>query len=330
MSSDPSVADMDFQDEEHAAQQQAAGTQKKPSGGEFAQPPAGAVAPATAADPFSDQMYAFGQRMGLSKEQVKSFGTPQSFDNWARGMTLQIQQQRDTHARSERQKWEKEQADARAAQQQAATNKKEPLGKFAFKDASLYEPEMVAFVEHQNARFEELQQQYNERLQQMQQQFEPLTAMSGEFRQFQQQQREQQTQQVIQNFDKILAETDAELFGTDPVHKLAPTSAEFDNRRQLSEYVSRLEAGYLARGEVLPPLDQLVKTGYRAVFGEKIASRALAGASAKSAKLRGQTVAPPSTREPNLSPTERATKAARDKMREFGPAYEEEMASIPD
>ena len=92
-------------------------------------------------------------------------------------------------------------------------------------------------------------------------------------------------------FDGICNNMDEGLFGRGTINELGPDAG--DNRKALANVVSRLGHGYAARGENVPPMQQLVKEAYGAAFGGTIENQTLRKASEKSKKMSSQTTAKP-------------------------------------
>jgi hypothetical protein len=132
-------------------------------------------------------------------------------------------------------------------------------------------------------------------------------------------QREQQraAKSSADEFDRLCNTMDEGLFGRGTFDELGPESG--NNRKTLANVVSRLGHGYAARGEVVPPMQQLVGEAFGAAFSNNIKNETLQRASAQSKKMRSQTSAVPTHREPEpLSADQKAIKAAHDWQKEHG------------
>lgn len=286
------------------------GADGKPAQPAVSQPPGAQATPS--ATPFSTNHYAWGNHFGLSQAQVDSFQTPAQFEAWV------TRQQRMSAAAQPKPTANQPPARETQAQPPQPAAPPQAWGQFDMKDMTpeVYDEKIVGFVKHANERFAEIQQGVQP-LFQMAEQFKQMAPLLNEFQQFRAQQQEQARAQTFQTIDKTLESVDGTLYGTGDPNKLGP--AQLNARIAVSDVLARLEAGYNARGEALPPLDQLIHQAHAFAFSDRIKQAALAQASEKSKALRGQAVAVPTSREPKpLSSEERAQKAVAQKLKEFG------------
>jgi len=118
-------------------------------------------------------------------------------------------------------------------------------------------------------------------------------------------------------FDGICNNMDEGLFGRGTINEVGPDAG--DNRKALANVVSRLGHGYAARGENVPPMQQLVKEAYGAAFGGTIENQTLRKASEKSKKMSSQTTAKPTHTDSQPANAEQAAiKAAYQWQKEKG------------
>lgn len=118
-------------------------------------------------------------------------------------------------------------------------------------------------------------------------------------------------------FDGICNNMDEGLFGRGTINEVGPEAGS--NRKALANVVSRLGHGYAARGETVPPMQQLVKEAYGAAFGGTIENQTLRKASEKSKKMSSQTTAKPTHTDSQPANAEQAAiKAAYQWQKEKG------------
>lgn len=289
--------------------------------------PAAKTAPATTAvtapvaPVYQQAHYQWGEKFGLSKSQVESFGSPQAFEGWLTrvGRNQQTQQQVAPQA-----------PPIVHNPQPAPQAPAQPQGYQPFKlegDLNDYEPSVVKLVEHFNTQMDAMHKQLGVHAQQVNQ-FGQVVPTIQQLQQFEVQRQQAADQASFASINQQLENLDPDTFGK--VVQGQPLAQNFLNARfRIGDELGRLEAGYKQRGEALPPLSQLVDTAHRMAFGDQIARRALAQAAAKTKDLRGQTVAVPTHREAQqLTGRERSVRTIAEKLKEQAATQDSEFAGV--
>lgn len=269
---------------------------------------------------FTDQHFQFANALGMSKEQVASFGTPQAFESFLQNIHQQnqhfIQQQAQQLAQQQVQQYlaqQRPQQQQIPQQQQQAPQGFQPFALPQLPPGDQYDPGIVAMADF-----------FNKQMQAMHEQLTGIAPQVQNFGQVQQQlsqwasaQREIAQQHLNSQIDNGLSAVDQELYGKGNWREITPAQA--NARVEISKALAILEAGYQQRGEALPPLDKVIEQAHRMVYGDRIRQQTASQIAEKSQKLRGQTVAVPgnSRREEAVSPEERAARAMREKMQQF-------------
>jgi hypothetical protein len=295
----------DFVDEEIApSEQESAGESNVESATEpvpkhdtgSVSPEASPVVPPAGEDPppeFRNDQLAFGQAIGMTPEQVRAFGTPESFDS-VMGSIANAMQTRQPDAQQQPQQQPQQQQQqqwqgqpAQHQQQVPPPAQQQPIrqtGDYTFEDPDDYDEGVVGMNQHNNGRFGQLEQQMTSLLNMNQQIMMESSA---------------------REFDSILNTKSEDIFGRGRLNELDESQAM--NRTALADEVSRLGHGHIAKGEVVPPLEMLVERASSSLFSGQMASSQLENLSQKSQKLAGQASAPPTQTE---APLDRGTNAA--------------------
>ena len=233
---------------------------------------------------FRDEQYVWGQQIGLTREQVENFGSPEAFDNVVSRLAASANDSGEEEVREE-------------------ASPAEPLSSFVLQDAEDYDDGIVQFVEHTNGQLERLAGEVeglrseNSRL------------LSSEYA--------RQSEANVAEFERIVNTMDEATFGRGEQDSLP--SHEADTRMRLAQAVSRLGHGYEARGEEIPSMTQLVEEAAGAVFGNDIKNRTLRNAAQKTREQRSQTSAVPTHEEASpLTSEEAAVKAATEWQQDKG------------
>lgn len=283
-------------------------------------PPAGGNPPSAPPSAFPDQAYNVGQQLGLTRQQVESFGTPAQFEGWLtriRSVAQQAAQPRmpvpQLTQPQPQQQFPQQQPGQLPGQQQQQQQQLAGFQPFQLAEPENYDPQIVALVNHQNQTIQQLHQMLAPVMQ-----FLPQgQQMIGAVQQFQQHQQAMAQANLRQQLDEHFGTLDEKLFGKGPADKIGP--AELNARVQASAVMARLEAGYQMRGEALPPLQTLAQQAYQMAWPDKVRERVLSEAAEKSKSLRQQTTASPTARQRGPVPeTEAAQAAIRAFYREHG------------
>ena len=229
---------------------------------------------------FSDQQYLWGQEIGLTREQVQAFGTPEAFD----GMIERI---------STEEEYEDEPDE----------EDRSPLQRYVLEDSQDYDEGIVKFVDYAN-----------DTLQRMS---EEVDNLKNENSQLMQAEYSRRAETNVAEFERIVNTMDEATFGRGEQDDLP--SHEAESRMRLAEAVSRLGHGYEARGEQAPPMARLVEEASGAVFGNEIKNQALRKVSERSRQQRSQASAVPTHEDASpLTSEEAAVKAATEWQQEKG------------
>ena len=248
---------------------------------------------------FTNEHFAYGQQMGLSPDQVRSFGNPQAFESVIGTITANTGVDPAKAAVDQQ---------VRADNPDAFQEEAAPVveGDYSFEDPDLYDDTILGMNQHNNTRFQQ---------------------MEGRLHNMESMNQRLQADVAAREFDQIVDTLDGELFGVGRLNSLDETTAM--NRVKLANEVSRQGHGYEARGEALPPLGDLVAKSYQSVWGGELKERTLRGIAAASKARTAQTTAIPTNRESDpVDSTVAATKAAMDWYRTNGTPIDEEAALI--
>lgn len=232
---------------------------------------------------FRDEQYIWGKQLGLSRDQVEGFGTPDAFDK----MVERI-------------------ADNFGDETEPAEEPDKPPAEFAkyvLEDAEDYDEGIVKFVNYANSTLEEMNS--------------TVSSLREENARLIQAEYSRNAEANVAEFERIVNTMDEATFGRGEQDDLQ--SQEADARMRLAEAVSRLGHGYEARGEEVPPMTRLVEEASGAVFGNEIKNQTLRKASERSRQQRSQASAQPTHEEASpLSSEEAAVKAATEWQQEQG------------
>ena len=232
---------------------------------------------------FRDEQYLWGQQIGLSREQVENFGTPEAFDTMLEAVTSDYDE-------------EEEPPQAPAAPQSE-------FSEYVLEDATDYDEGIVKFVDHANEQMKAMRQE--------------LDGLKNENASLIEADAARKAEANVAEFERIVNTMDEATFGRGGQDDLP--SHEADARMRLAEAVSRLGHGYEARGEVIPPMARLVEEATGAVFGNEIKNQTLRKASERSRQQRSQASAVPTHEEASpLTSEEAAIKAATEWQQEQG------------
>ena len=231
---------------------------------------------------FRDEQYLWGQQIGLTRDQVEAFGTPEAFD----GMVERISYDEEEDAAPE-----------------APAAPAEEFKSFVLEDAGDYDDGIVKFVEYANEQLKNVS--------------EEVAGLREENSRLIQAEYGRHAETNVAEFERIVNTMDEATFGRGEQDALP--SHEADSRMKLAEAVSRLGHGYEARGEEIPPMTRLVEEASGAVFGNEIKNQTLRKVSERSRQQRSQASAVPTHEEASpLTSDEAAIKAATEWQQEQG------------
>ena len=252
-----------------------------PVEGELEEPEEQPEEPQEESSGFRDEQYLWGQQIGLSREQVENFGTPEAFDGMIEAISSDYEEE------------------APAA---PAPEAKE-FSEFVLEDASDYDDGIVKFVDFANEQLKTMN--------------DTVSGLRDENSRLIQAEYARNAENNVAEFERIVNTMDEATFGRGEQDSLA--SQEADSRMRLAEAVSRLGHGYEARGEDIPPMARLVEEASGAVFGNEIKNQTLRKASERSRQQRSQASAVPTHEEASpLTSEEAAIKAATEWQQEQG------------
>tara|TARA_R110000824_G_scaffold225667_1_gene413336 strand:+ start:2931 stop:3803 length:873 start_codon:yes stop_codon:yes gene_type:complete len=235
---------------------------------------------------FRDEQYLWGQQLGLARDQVEAFGTPEAFDSMVERVAANFQ---DDEEEPE-------------PQMRPAAEPKE-FSEYVLEDPQDYDEGIVKFVEYANGALKNMNTEVTGLRQENSKLIEAEYARNAETN--------------VAEFERIVNTMDEATFGRGEQDDLA--SQEADSRMRLAEAVSRLGHGYEARGEDIPPMSRLVEEASGAVFGKEIKNQTLRKASERSRQQRSQASALPTHEESSpLTSDEAAVKAATEWQQDKG------------
>ena len=239
---------------------------------------------------FTNNQYALASALGMSVEDVKSFGTPDAFDRVIGGLA--------NRAVSARQ--------AQAQQRQAGGEgqpQPELVRDFTFEEPDDYDDGVLKQNENTNKRFQQLEQHMNGLVQQN--------------HALMQQNQVVQQEVASRELDVIFNTMDEQVFGRGRLNDVPEDLG--GNRIQVANEAARLGKVHLQGGEQPPSLSQLAQRAANSLFGEKFTKNALEEASRQSRKIAGQSSAVP-TRQQDVSERgyDAAVRAAANWQSEHG------------
>lgn len=235
---------------------------------------------------FRDEQYLWGQQLGLARDQVEAFGTPEAFDGMVERVAANFQDEEEEPA---------------PAKQPAA--EPQEFSAFELDDPEDYDDGIVKFVEYANGALKNMNDE--------------VSGLRAENSQLIQAEFDRNAETNVAEFERIVNTMDEATFGRGEQDNLP--SQEADSRMRLAEAVSRLGHGYEARDEVIPPMARLVEEASGAVFGKEIKNQTLRKASERSRQQRSQASAVPTHEEASpLTSDEAAVKAATEWQQEQG------------
>ena len=240
---------------------------------------------------FSNEQFALAAALGMSVEEVKSFGDPAMFDRVIGGLANRA-------VRAKQQQQQQAATEAGAKEQQASL-----AGDFAFEDPDDYDDGVIGFNENTNKRFQQMEAQMNALVQQNQSLMQQHNVVQQEV--------------ASRELDSIFNAMDEKIFGRGRLNEVPEEVGQ--NRIQVANEAARLGQVHIQGGEQAPSLAQLAQRAANSLFGEKFTQNALEKASDRSRKISGQSSAVP-TRQEDTSDRgyEAAVRAAADWQREHG------------
>ena len=248
---------------------------------------------------FTNEQFALATALGMSAEEVKSFGDPETFDRVIGGLAnraVQARHQQQQQAATE----------AGAEEQQASMT-----GDFAFEDPDDYDDGVIGFNENTNKRFQQMEAQMNALVQQNQSLMQQHNVVQQEV--------------ASRELDSIFNSMDEQIFGRGRLTDVPEDVGS--NRIQVANEAARLGQVHIQGGEQAPSLAQLAQRAANSLFGDKFTQHALAEASDRSRKISGQSSAVP-TRQEDTSDRgyDAAVRAAANWQREHGNSDDDQNA----
>ena len=241
-------------------------------------------APEAEESSFRDEQYLWGQQIGLSRDQVEAFGTPEAFDGMIERISYDDEGEEETEP-------------------SAPPTPQEEYSSYVLEDEGDYDEGIVKFVSHTNDQLKAMN--------------ETMAGLREENSRLIQAEYARHAETNVAEFERIVNTMDEATFGRGEQDNLP--SHEADSRMRLAEAVSRLGHGYEARGEDIPPMARLVEEASGAVFGNEIKNQTLRKASERSRQQRSQASAIPTHEEASpLTSDEAAVKAATAWQQEQG------------
>ena len=241
-------------------------------------------APEAEESSFRDEQYLWGQQIGLSRDQVEAFGTPEAFDGMIERISYDDEGEEETAP-------------------SAPPTPQEEYSSYVLEAEGDYDEGIVKFVSHTNDQLKAMN--------------ETMAGLREENSRLIQAEYARHAETNVAEFERIVNTMDEATFGRGEQDNLP--SHEADSRMRLAEAVSRLGHGYEARGEDIPPMARLVEEASGAVFGNEIKNQTLRKASERSRQQRSQASAIPTHEEASpLTSDEAAVKAATEWQQEQG------------
>jgi hypothetical protein len=230
-------------------------------------------APVASESVWRNDHYALGQAVGLTREEVESFGDPDAFDRVVQKFINAHEQMtgQSPDLTTPRQFEGGEGEPAKIPSGQEVDQQHE---QFSFEDEEDYDDGIVKLKNYVNDHVGSL----NSQIQQMHIQNNRL-----------------QAEAAGRELDAILASMDEDLFGNG---RLNDVDEERGGRRiQVAQEIASMGREIVGSGETLPPLEQMAKRAADAVFGDQLRNQTLKKASKRSRKVASQAVTPPTHRE---------------------------------
>ena len=235
---------------------------------------------------FTNEQRAYGRMLGMTDEDVESFsGGPEGFDRMLNNIAASVGMDPATMAiqRDAKLYNEPEGKEDTVNEDQGGSDEM-----FRFSDPDSYDEEVVQLAEHTNSQ-----------LQQMRTQLDAMGEQNARL----------QADIAAREFDAICDTLPEEIYGRGRLNALTPEQSK--SRMDLAQSVTREGIGYRERGEMLPPVEDIVRGSHFRLHGDQLRNHTLEAVSRKSKSQRSQTAAEPTSQEDfPLSSTERAIRAA--------------------
>lgn len=244
-------------------------------------PPPVAAPVEQAESQWRNDQFAWGQAIGLTPDEVRQVGSPELFDK----MVANVQGAMYNGA---------EKVTQDAAGQPAAEAPK-PAG-YQFNDPDDYDDEIVKMNDHYGEKMGQIETHLNAMMMQTQR---------------------MQMEAAGREMDAILDGMDDTLYGRGRLNDIPEDLAM--NRIAVCDAVASLGHGYLARGERVPSLDDLVGRATQSVHGKEMSNQALQRVSDKAGHIARQATAMPTHSDEIPESGEAAARsAAAEWLRERG------------
>jgi len=110
-----------------------------------------------------------------------------------------------------------------------------------------------------------------------------------------------------------------ETLGKGSIDDIGPDSSQFANRCKVMEEMNAIASGYQATGKKLPSPQKLFERAVNSVFGDSIKSNIRKSIASQLDRRSSQMLHRGTAKsKPNMSPTQRAEAAVKQKLRDFG------------
>ena len=265
-----------------------------------AAPPSAASVPAPTEAEWQNEHFGLGRVLGLTEEEVRQFGSPERFEevmgNASRAFG-QIKQESPGDPKAGLAHLPVTAADGEEGEEDT----EESIQEFELSDPELYDDEIVKMADHFNQQVLSLQAELQK------------TREQASRHELAEQQR--QSEAAAREFDVVCDRMDEETFGRGRLNDLDHEQAM--RRVDLANEVSRLGHGYIARGEDVPPLEQLADKAAGSLFGDRLQKRGLQAVSERTRRVASQATAVPTQQESRpLTGKEAAIQAASNWQQE--------------
>ncbi len=245
-----------------------------------------------AASSLSEELVAKAKKLGISDADLALYKTPQQLERLCSLL------------------------EPKAAKEPAKEDKQEPrtsadpAGEFKVElDPDLYDPDLCKAI------------------QSTADQINSLKNALGSVMQMVHRQSEHSFERTFEGLVSELGDGFSQTLGKGGLEEIGTDSEFFKNRCKVIEEMNAIATGYDHTGKPVPPVKQLFQRAVNSIFGDTIKKNTRKEIAGQLQKRAEQIISRPSNRtgKDTLSPSQRATNAVRDKLREFGAYDQNEM-----
>jgi len=217
--------------------------------------------------------FALGQAVGLDREEVQAFGSPEVFDKVVQKF-INAHEQMTGQSPDMTTPRQFEASDGEPAQLPSAENVAEQIDQFTFDDEEDYDDGILKLKDFVN---------------------EHVGSLNGQIQQMNIQNNRLQAEAAGRELDAILSSMDDDLFGSGRLNDVDENRGA--RRIQVAQEIATMGREIVGSGESLPPLEQMAQKAADAVFGNELRNQTLKRASKRSRKVASQAATPPTHRE---------------------------------